>query len=154
VPLDGANQWIFITGLLMWTGLGLLILITAGCFAIRKRSRLARASRTSGIIASYRAAADADGGENFYPLVRGHRPSGQPFEFESPVYGLKPEPPPGTQVEVLIDPERPDRLWISGHQWHWYTIPLMLGGFFLLSGLGLLAAFSFLRWLFPVLDGP
>jgi Protein of unknown function (DUF3592) len=149
IAQDVLGLWIFDAALVLWTGFGLLVLAIAAAFALRKWRRWNGAEHLSGTIVSYRAAADAEGGENFYPVVRGTRPTGESFEFESPVYRMRPDPPAGSQVVVLVDPERPERLFIAGHQWHWYTLPVMVGGFFFLSGVALMVAMKFARWLWP-----
>jgi len=120
--------------------LGAIVLAVAGVVALRRRGQFARATRVPAIIASYRESTDSDGYTCFFPRVRGTRPSGEAFEFESSGSSLNPSPAPGTPVEVLIDADDPTKLWLRGHEWRALLPWMGIGGFLAVGGLGLAIA--------------
>jgi hypothetical protein len=139
--MSGTQPWlrwaILTVPVVLFGLLGLLILAVTGALALRWRSRLARAVRVLGKIASYRQSTDSDGDTWYYPQVRGQRPSGESFEFESAGSQRTPSPPAGTEVEVIIDSEHPQKLWLRGHEWRSFLPWFGMGAFLALGGFGL-----------------
>jgi hypothetical protein len=128
--------------------LGTAIATVAGLLALRRRRLLASATRVPATIVSYREYEDSEGFKSYFPRVRGQRPSGEAFEFESIGSSREPAPLPGTEVEVIIDPRNPERLWLRGHEWRSLVPWLAMGGFLAVGGFGLAALAIILTRLF------
>src|SRR5262245_6972151 len=132
--------------LLIFGFLGVAVLAVAAGFAMRHRSRLARAVRVPGVIVSYREVVDSEGPTFFVPRVSAKRPSGEPFDFESGGSYRQPSPPPGTAVEVIVEADS-DKAWLRGHEWRSFLPWFSIGGFMALGGCGIALVAVLLMWL-------
>ena len=129
--------------------LGLVVLAVTGIAAARRRAEYQRAIRMTGVITSYRESPSSDGPTVYWPTIRGTRPSGEVFEFESGSGSMvQPSPPVGTEVEVLMSPSDPTKLWLKGHEWRSFIPWFWLGGFLAVGGLGIAAAGVVMAWIF------
>ena len=111
---------------LAFGGVGFLLAALALLFWLRTRAFLGTAQKAQGTVIRMVYSSDSDGGGGYSPVYTFRTMSGQVIEVTDRMSSNPPQFKEGQIVDVLYDPENPNRARIN--KWlNLYFVPLLLG---------------------------
>ena len=127
---------------LVFGGIGAVLLLFAGISYFREQSFLDRAQVVTGTVTDYNLSSSNDSGSSYCPVVDFTTQKGERVKYYANVCSSPPSYDIGEQVEVLYDPEDITHAQMNGF-WSRYTGVIVLGciglPFFLIGVWGLFA---------------
>jgi len=115
---------------LVFGGIGLILLAFAGVSYMREADFLGRAESASGQVVDFNLSSSTEGGSSYCPVIDFTTKDGQPVKYFANVCSSPPSYDIGEEVQVLYDPEDPKKVQMDGF-WSKYV------GTFVLSCIGL-----------------
>jgi len=115
-------------------GLVGLLLAAIGVFIwMRTRAFMSTAQETKGTVTHMISSSGSEGGMVYAPVFKFTTIQGQVIEVEEKVYSNPPQFQTGQAVDILYDPEDPNRARVK--KWSsLYFVPLLLGGMGMIFG--------------------
>jgi hypothetical protein len=139
--------------MLVFLGIGLLLLSVGGYLVWDTRAWLARSVEAPGVVIEMVRIVDPKQGALFAPLVRFQTADGRTIEFQSSLRTNPPAYSAGDTVTVLYDPARPSSAAIASTFGLWFA-PAIVGFIgVVFTAVGVIAAVVRRRWTKPA-DAP
>lgn len=110
---------------LVFGGLGVVLLGIAGLVFFREQSFLSSAEKATGKVVDYNLSSSDDGGSTYCPVIEFTTQAGEPVKFFANVCSSPPAYEIGEDVEVFYDPQDIKRVQMSSF-WAQYTGVLVL----------------------------
>lgn len=125
---------------LVFGGVGAILLLIAGFLFVQERSFLASAETVTGHVSDFDISSDSDNNNSYCPVIDFTTQRGQNVEYHANVCSAPPAFDVGQSVKVVYDPQNPRKVQMAGF-WSEYLAPLILTligvPFFLIGAWGL-----------------
>jgi hypothetical protein len=105
---------------LIFGGIGVILLAIAGVVYLREQKFLSVAEQVSGTVVDLDLSSDSDGSSTFCPVIEFNTKAGEPVRYYGNVCSNPPSYQIGEQVDVVYDPQDISHVQMTGF-WSQYT---------------------------------